>query len=208
MNAQVRSGVSDAVPMVPRDWDIGPTIPMGPSPWPSWNARPHGHLHEGRPLYIHTYIHTSSVKGHRTRVEREIGNLLHLLKDQYSATSEDRINDRLEKLEKHTHRLSDIAEYLVSLKYNKARDHREDGFRVSSKASIFFCFFGVFPPSRRSILHAIKPAHTGDPSVTRPAERVLARPIRQLHARYRRVTVNCVNCYCEGCQPIHQAHLY
>ena len=41
----------------------------------------------------------SSVKGHHTRVEREIGNLLRLLKDQYSATSEDRINDRLEKLD-------------------------------------------------------------------------------------------------------------
>ena len=51
---------------------------------------------------------------------------MRLLKDQYSATSEDRINDRLEKLEKHTHRLSDIAEYLVSLKYTKARDHREE----------------------------------------------------------------------------------
>ena len=31
----------------------------------------------------------SSVKGHRTRVEREIGKLLRLLKDQYSATSEE-----------------------------------------------------------------------------------------------------------------------
>ena len=58
----------------------------------------------------------SSVKGHRSWVE----------KDQYSATSEERINDRLEKLKKHTHRLSDIAEYLVSLKYAKARDHREE----------------------------------------------------------------------------------
>ena len=47
----------------------------------------------------------SSVKGHRTRVEREIGNLLRLLKDQYSATSDDRINDRLEKLEKHSQAL-------------------------------------------------------------------------------------------------------
>ena len=37
----------------------------------------------------------SSVKGHRTRMEREIGNLLRLLKYQYSATSEERINDRL-----------------------------------------------------------------------------------------------------------------
>ena len=42
--------------LVPRGWDIGPTIPMDPSAWPSWNARSHGHLHEGRPLYIHTYI--------------------------------------------------------------------------------------------------------------------------------------------------------
>ena len=67
----------------------------------------------------------SSVKGHRTRVEKEIGNLFRLLKDQYSATSEERINDRLEKLEKHTHKLSDIAEYLVALKYAKARDHHD-----------------------------------------------------------------------------------
>ena len=68
----------------------------------------------------------SSVKGHRTRVEKEIGNLLRLLKDQYSATSEERINGRLEKLEKHTHKLSDIAEYLVALKYAKARDHHDE----------------------------------------------------------------------------------
>ena len=43
--------------MVPRGtagWDIGPAIPMGPSPWSSWNARSHGHLHKGQPLYIHT----------------------------------------------------------------------------------------------------------------------------------------------------------
>ena len=40
--------------------------------------------------------------------------------------SEERIDDRLEKLEKHTHRLSDIAEYLVTLKYAKARDHRDE----------------------------------------------------------------------------------
>ena len=68
----------------------------------------------------------SSVKGHRKRVEKEIGNILRLLKNNYSATSEERINDRLEKLEKHTHKLSDIAEYLVSLKYAKARDHRKE----------------------------------------------------------------------------------
>ena len=35
------------------------------------------------------------------------------------------MNDRIEKLEKHTHRLSDIAEYLVSLNNAKARDHRD-----------------------------------------------------------------------------------
>ena len=68
----------------------------------------------------------SSVKGHRTREQKEIANLLRLLANNYSATSEERINDRLEKLVKHTHKLSDIAEYLVSLKYAKARDHREE----------------------------------------------------------------------------------
>ena len=40
----------------------------------------------------------SSVKGHRTRVKKEIGNLLRLLAKNYSATSEERVNDRLEKL--------------------------------------------------------------------------------------------------------------
>ena len=68
----------------------------------------------------------SSVKGHRTRVEKDIGNLLHLLATNYSATSEERINDRLEKLEKQTHKISDIAEYLVSLKYAEAQDHRDE----------------------------------------------------------------------------------
>ena len=68
----------------------------------------------------------SSIKGHRTRVEREIGNLLRLLSATYSAPSETRLNDSLEKLQKHTHWLSDIAEYLASLKYAKARDHLEE----------------------------------------------------------------------------------
>ena len=80
----------------------------------------------------------SSVKGHRTRVEREIGNLLRLLSATYSAPSENRLNASLEKLQTHTHRLSDIAEYLVSLKYTKARDHRdevEDFIEVLNKCS-------------------------------------------------------------------------
>ena len=51
----------------------------------------------------------SSVKGHRTRCEREINSLIDMLKVQYSAPSEVRVNDRLEKLEKHTHKLSDIT---------------------------------------------------------------------------------------------------
>ena len=68
----------------------------------------------------------SSVKGHRPMVEKEIGNLICLLTVTYSVTSEERLrlNDRLEKLQTYTHRLSDIAEYLVSLKCAKARDHR------------------------------------------------------------------------------------
>ena len=67
----------------------------------------------------------SSVKGHRTRCEREIANLLELLQAQYLATSELRLNDRLKKLEKHSHRSLDIAEYLVCIKYPKACDHSE-----------------------------------------------------------------------------------
>ena len=46
----------------------------------------------------------SSVKGHRTRVEKEIGNLIRLLTVTYSVTSEDRLNDRLDKLQAYTHR--------------------------------------------------------------------------------------------------------
>ena len=68
----------------------------------------------------------SSVKGHRTRCERKIANLLELLQAQYSVTSELHLNDRLEKLEKHSHRLLDIAEYLVCIKCPKARDHSEE----------------------------------------------------------------------------------
>ena len=65
----------------------------------------------------------SSVKGHRTRYEREINSLIDLLKVQYSAPSEVRINDRLERLEKHTHKLSDITDYQMTAKYTKAKDH-------------------------------------------------------------------------------------
>ena len=43
---------------------------------------------------------------------------------QSSSTSEGRVNDCLEKLEQHTLRLS--TDYLLTLKYNKARDHEEE----------------------------------------------------------------------------------
>ena len=68
----------------------------------------------------------SSVKGHRMRCECEIQSLLEMLKVQYSAPSEVRINDRLEKLEKHTHKLSDITDYLITAKYAKAADHSDE----------------------------------------------------------------------------------
>ena len=78
------------------------------------------------PLELSELQSYSSVKGHRTRVEKDIGNLVRLLTATYSVTSEDRLNDRLEKLQTYTHRLSDIAEYLVALKYAKARNHRDE----------------------------------------------------------------------------------
>ena len=37
-----------------------------------------------------------------------------------------RVNDRLEKLEKYTHRLSDISDYLITAKYPKAADHANE----------------------------------------------------------------------------------
>ena len=72
IGALVQSSVSDAASMVPRAWDIGPTSPMGPSPWPSWNARSHGHLHEGRPLYIHTMCYMSGVYDSKELVKLDV----------------------------------------------------------------------------------------------------------------------------------------
>ena len=68
----------------------------------------------------------SSVKGHRTRCEREINSFIEMLKVQYSAPSEVCVNDRLKKLEKHTHKLGDITDYLLTAKYTKAQDHAEE----------------------------------------------------------------------------------
>ena len=72
---------------------------------------------------LHIYLLN---KGHRTRCEKEIYNLLGLLRQQYFSASEKCINDRLEKLERHTLRLSHIKDYLVYLKYNRAIDHEEE----------------------------------------------------------------------------------
>ena len=68
----------------------------------------------------------SLVKGHRIRCEKEIVNLLGLLNTQHSSTLEERVNDHLEKLERHTLQLSHITDYLISVKYTKARDHEEE----------------------------------------------------------------------------------
>ena len=78
-------------------------------------------------MFLEAVLRTySSVKGHRTRCEREIENLLGLLTTRYSSISEERIKERLESREKHTIRLSDIKHYLVHLKYAKAKDHDEE----------------------------------------------------------------------------------
>ena len=68
----------------------------------------------------------NSVKGHRSRCERESNSLIEMLKVQYSAPSEVRVKDRLEKLEKYTHKLSGIMDYLLTAKYTKAQDHAKE----------------------------------------------------------------------------------
>ena len=106
----------------------------------------------------------SSVKGHRARVKKEIGNLIRLLTATYSVTLEDRLNDRLDKLQTYTHRLSDIAEYPVSLKYAKARDHRDEV--ADFKEVLDKCSEGVF-----QILHERHAAAPWDaaPALAAPA---------------------------------------
>ena len=68
----------------------------------------------------------SSIKGHSTCCEMEITNLLALLNMQYSSTSETHINDRLECLEKHTHKLCDLTYFFLTTKYTKAKDHQDE----------------------------------------------------------------------------------
>ena len=98
---------------------------------------------------LHIYLLN---KGHRTRCEKEIYNLLGLLRHQYFSTSEECINDRLEKLERHTLRLSHIKDYLVYLKYNRAIDHEEE---VQEFLEILpFCI--TVMPRHRLLLHLLR----------------------------------------------------
>ena len=109
----------------------------------------------------------SSVKGHRTRCEREIENLLALLTTRYSSISEERIKDRLESLEKHTLRLSDIKDYLVHLKYAKAKDHDEE---VKE-------FLGILDRCSSDVLEILHNRHaTAQVNAPQPAQQVAAGP--------------------------------
>ena len=67
--------------------------------------------------------------------------------------SEVRVNDRLERLEKHTHKLSDITDYLVTAKYAKAKDHAEE---VAE-------FFATLDECATAIFRVIHERHTAAP---------------------------------------------
>ena len=95
----------------------------------------------------------SSVKGHRTRCKREINSLIEMLKVQYSAPSEVRVSDCLEKLEKHTHKLSDITDYLLTAKYTKAQYHAEE---VAE-------FFATLDEAATAIFRVIHERHAAAP---------------------------------------------
>ena len=94
----------------------------------------------------------SSIKGHRTRCERKINSLIEMLKVQYSAPSEVRVNDHLEKLEKHTHNMSDIT-----AKYTKAQDHAEE---VAE-------FFATLDEAATAIFRVIHERHAAAPQLCR-----------------------------------------
>ena len=65
-----------------------------------------------------------------------------LLKVQYSAPSEVHINNRLERLEKHTHKLSDITDYSMTAKYTKAKNHEDEVAEFS--ATLDECATAIF----------------------------------------------------------------
>ena len=111
----------------------------------------------------------SSVKGHRTRCEKEIANLLQLLTAQCSSISEEQVNDRLEKQEKYSHKLTDIAEYLVSFKYAKARDHQEEVKEFSD--TLGKCSTDIFIVLHNRHAAAGAVANPVQPAVVRPSSK-------------------------------------
>ena len=76
-----------------------------------------------------------------------------MLKVQYSALSEVCVNDRLEKLEKHTHKLSDITDYLLTAKYAKAQDYAKE---VAE-------FFATLDEAATAIVRVIHERHAAAP---------------------------------------------
>ena len=63
------------------------------------------------------------------------------------------INDRLERLEKHTHKLSEITDYLLTAKYTKAKDHQDE---VAE-------FFAVLDECATAIFGVIHERHAAAP---------------------------------------------
>ena len=83
-----------------------------------------------------------------------------LLNNQCSSTSETRINDCLDKLEQHTLRLSDIKDFLVQLKYKRARDHEEELAE----------FLAVLDKCSRDVLGVLHDRHAAAQAVAAPAQ--------------------------------------
>ena len=107
---------------------------------------------------LHSY---SSVKGHHTSCEKETVKLLVLLNTQYSSSSETRVNDHLENLEKHALWLSDITGYLVSTKYAKACHHQVE---VTD-------FLEVLDKVSSDIFTVLNDLHAAAQAVTNPAQK-------------------------------------
>ena len=93
----------------------------------------------------------SSVKGHRTRCERD---------QELIVIVETRIIDRLERLEKHTHKLSDITDFLLTAKYTKAQDHQEE---VAE-------FLQVLDECANEIFTVLHNRHAAGPAASNPAQ--------------------------------------
>ena len=124
----------------------------------------------------------SLIKGHRSQHEREIANLLQLLTVQYSSTSETRINDRLEKIEKYTNRLMDMADYLDSIKYTKARDHKEEVDEFTD--TLDKCSADAFSVLHNRYANAGAAAAPPQPAVARPSSKPSSSELRPEKLRH------------------------